>query len=357
MGKKKVVFGVFDWGLGHATRSKPLIEQMLKNDCKVDLITTGRAMKVLKGHFGNEIREYHDVPSIASPYTKSKHFCLSFILKSPEMLDSLRKARKASKKIINGGDYDLVVSDCRYDVYGKKKQSYLINHQLRFQAPVAGEIALEAWLAYRMGRYDKILVPDYPGKNNLSGRLSHKMLFLKNKKIEYLGQISHVAKQECEKNIDIFIMLTGPEPQRSILEEKVLKQAKALDGTIVVAGGNPDEHKVKVPSNVEYHNYIPGNELGGYLNRCKFIVTRSGYTSMMELAELGIDKALLIPTPGQTEQLYLAEYYEKKGYYHSVDQDHLDLSRDIETARGYSGFDPEWNTKQSIKNFMKAVGL
>jgi hypothetical protein len=78
---------------------------------------------------------------------------------------------------------------------------------------------------------------------------------------------------------------------------------------------------------------------------------------MMEMAELGVKNALLIPTPGQTEQEYLAEYYEKKGYYHSVDQDKLYLLRDVETAKGFSGFEPEWKTKNTVKNFMKVVGL
>jgi uncharacterized protein (TIGR00661 family) len=357
MAGKKVVYGVFDWGLGHATRSKPLIEELLKKNCKVDIITTGRALKVLQGHFGKNINEYHDLPSIASPYTDSKHFCLSFIMKSPEMLNSLRKARKLSEKIIDGNDYDLIISDCRYDVYGKKKKSFLINHQLRFKAPAGGETAVEAWLAYRMSRFNRVLVPDYPGKNNLSGKLSHKLLFLANKKIAYLGHISHVQRKDVPKDIDYFIMITGPEPQRSILEKKVLKQCSDLKGRIVIAGGNPDSQHTMDDSNVEYHSYLPGEKVEDCLNRSKFVVTRSGFTSMMELAELGIKKALLIPTPGQTEQEYLAKLYEKKGYYHHVDQERLNLAKDIETARGFEGFTPEWDCAQSIKNFLKAIEL
>ena len=356
-GKKSVVYGVFDWGLGHATRSKPLIEALLEANCSVDIITTGRALLVLREHFGGAIGNYHDVPSVASPYVKTRHFCLNFIMKSPDMLSSLRKARKLSKKIIKKNDYDLVISDCRYDVYGNKKSSYLINHQLRFEAPLGGELPLELWLAYRMNRYAKVFVPDFAGDDNLSGKLSHKMKFLKKKKLVYLGPVSHVQRKKCEKDIDCFIMLTGPEPQRGILEAKVLEQVKKLEGKIVVVGGNPDGGSPDVPKGVEYHSFIQGEQLREYLNRSKFIVTRSGYTSMMEFVELGIDKALLIPTPGQTEQEYLAEFYKKKGYYYSVDQDHLDLARDIRMANGFSGFPIKWRTKKSVKLFMKAIGL
>lgn len=354
---KKILFGIFDWGLGHATRSKTVIDALLKKGHSVDIIATGRALNLLNQNFGKDINEYHDVPSIVSPYTKSKHFCISFILKSPAMLNSLRKARKISKKIIKKGDYDIVISDCRYDVYGKKKKSFLINHQLRFAAPPAAEISAEAWLAYRMSRYCKIIVPDYGNEDNLTGKLSHKLNFIKKKKVEYVGQLSHVSKSKKKSGdpIDYFIMLSGPEPQRTILEEMVLCQAKNLSGKIVIAGAVPEGKKIKTPDNIEYHPFMSGREVQKMLNNCSFLVTRSGYTTIMEMAELDLKNALLIPTPGQTEQEYLASYYEEKGFYHSVTQDRLDLKKDIETAQGYKGFSPKWSTDKSVKKILKII--
>lgn len=353
---KHIAFGVFDWGLGHATRCKPLAQALLDKGCAIDFISTGRALKVLKEHFGKQCG-YHDVPSVTSPYTASEHFVLSFIKNGPQMLKSLRKARELSKAVIEKGAYDLVISDCRYDVYGDKKSSFLINHQLRFVAPVGAELFVEAWLAQRMSKYKKVIVPDYAGKENLTGRLSHKLNFIKAKKVEYIGHISHIGKQKCEKDIDYLITLTGPEPQRSLLEEMVFAQAAQLEGKVIIAGGNPDKSKPKFPDSVTYHPYLGSKEMADCLNRCKFFVSRSGYTSMMELAEVGVRKALLIPTPGQTEQEYLGEFYRKRGYFHCVDQKNLDLAADIRKAGKCDGFVPEWSSAQSVKNFLDVVGV
>jgi len=354
--KKKVVFGVFDWGLGHATRCKPLAQALLKAGCTVDFISTGRAIKVLKEHFGNRC-EYHDVPSVTSPYTASEHFVLNFIINGPKMLKSLKRARAISKVIIEEGGYDLVISDCRYDVYGEEKRSYLINHQLRFAAPVGAEMFAEAWLAHRMGKYRKVIVPDYEGKDNLTGRLSHKLNFIKRRKIEYIGHISHIERKKCKKDIDYLISLTGPEPQRSLLEEMIFAQVRELEGSVIIAGGNPDTDKPKIPGNVTYHPYLGTEEMCDCLNRCKCFISRSGYTSMMELAEVGVREALLVPTPGQTEQVYLGKYYRKRGYFHSVKQKNLSLHADVKEAERGDGFSPEWDSRQSVKNFLSVVGV
>lgn len=355
--KKNILYGVFDWGLGHATRSKPLITALLERGHKVEFITTGRALKVLQQHFGTEC-SYRDVPSIVSPYTDKENFALNFALSTPKMLASLSRARKISKKIIKDNDYDIVISDCRYDVYGKRKNSYLINHQLRFAAPTGTETFVEAWLAYRMERYHRIIVPDYKSsKYNLSGRLSHKMKLIPKKRIVYIGHLSQLKKKKnVNKDIDYFITLTGPEPQRSILEKKVFKQAGKLSGRVVIAGGNPDKQKVEIPENVEYYPYLGTEEMEEMMNRTKFFISRSGYTSMMELAETGIEKALLIPTPGQTEQEYLAEYYSKQGFFSCVDQKNLHLRKNIKQAKDFKGFQPPWDTEQSVKNFLEVVG-
>lgn len=353
---KHVAFGVFDWGLGHATRSKPLAQALLDKGCSLDFISTGRALKVLREHFGDRCG-YHDVPSIVSPYTKSEHFVLNFIKNGPKMLESLKEARRQSKALIEKNGYDLVVSDCRYDVYGEKKNSFLINHQLRFAAPAGAELFAEAWLAQRMSKYKKVIVPDYAGKDNLTGRLSHDLYFLKSRKVEYIGHLSHLKKAKKARDIEYFITLTGPEPQRSLLEEIVLQQAQQLEGKVVIAGGNPDKAHAGKGGTVEYHPYMNTEQMADCLNRCRFFVSRSGYTSMMELVELGVRRALLIPTPGQTEQEYLGKFYNKRGYFCSVTQKELNLTRDLKRASDCAGFEPEWSAEQSVKNFLSVVGF
>jgi uncharacterized protein (TIGR00661 family) len=349
----KILFGVFDWGLGHATRDIPLIDALLKRGNSVDIISTGRALKLLRKHFNDKCK-YFDVPSISSPYTKSSLFAFSFVFSIPTMLSTLKNARKLTAEIIGKEKYDKIISDCRYDVYDTPDNSYLINHQLRFKAPFIIQEILEFWLKYAMNKYRYVLVPDYE-KNDLSGALSHKMLFFDKSKIKYIGIISNLKKKNVKKDIDYFISLSGPEPQRTILENKILSQINFLKGKIVIAGGNPDAENKKLGKNVKFKSFFTRKEQEDNMNKAKFIITRTGYTTILELAELGIKDALLIPTPGQTEQEYLGNYFEKKRYFHHVHQDKLDLKKDIIKARGFKGFKPAWKTKESVRKFLKII--
>src|SRR4030042_3923315 len=136
----KIAFGVFDWGSGHATRDIPLITELLKTS-QVHIISTGRALKLLKDHFGDRCA-YYDIPSVYPPYTKTPFFKVKFAFVSLKMIRSLRYARERSRKII-GTNFDRVISDCRYDVYDQQDNSYLINHQLKFKTPFGAERILE----------------------------------------------------------------------------------------------------------------------------------------------------------------------------------------------------------------------
>lgn len=349
----KILFGIFDWGLGHATRDKLLILELLKKGDKVDIIATGRALTLAKEYFGKRCN-YFDVPSIHIPYPENSFFVFSFVKNIPKMMKTLDNARKITKQIIKEGKYDKVISDCRYDVYDRVDNSYLINHQLRFKAFAGGQQIAELWLKARMDHFKLVIVPDFE-EPNLSGELSHNMRFFDNSKIRYMGIISHLKKKNMKRDVDYFISLTGPEPQRSILEKKILSDIKNLKGKIVVAGGNPDAKVNKSLKNVRFYSYLNSKQQENMMNRCKFLITRSGYTTIMELAELDFKKALLIPTPGQTEQEYLADMYEEKRYFHHVHQDKLDLVKDLKEAEDFNGFKAPWKTKNSIKKFMEII--
>lgn len=347
----KILFGVFDWGLGHATRDIPLIERLLEKKNTVHILSTGRALNLLKNYFKKSCT-YFDVPSIYPPYTKTVFFSASFIYSAPKMLKSLERARVLSAKIIRAGNYDKVVSDCRYDVYDRVENSYLINHQLRFKSFLPAEFVLESWLAGRMKKYKYILVPDFE-EPNLTGKLSHSLVFTEENRIKYLGILSHVKKKKVRRDIDYFISMSGPEPQRTILEKKLLSQLGNLRGKIFFAGGTPERNKKEISKNVTFHGFLNSKQQEDILNRSKFVITRSGYTTVMELCELGIRNALLIPTPGQTEQEYLADFYEENKFFHHQHQAKLNLLYDIAASKNFQGFAPPWKTEQSILRFLE----
>jgi len=348
----KILFGVFDWGLGHATRDMPLITELLKKN-EVHIISTGWALKILKDCFKDSCT-YYDVPSLDPPYTKTRFFRLKFTLSCPKMIKGLECARSKSEKIIEKG-FDKVISDCRYDVYDNPENSYLINHQLRFQTPFGAERVFEIWLASRMKKYKYIIIPDFEEKS-LSGKLSHNLRYISRDKVKYIGILSHLEKLNIKEDIEYFVSLSGPEPQRTIFREKIFSQLNQLKGEIVIAGGNPDDELNDFSDKrTKFYGFLNTKQQENIMNRAKFIITRSGYSTIMELAELNKKKALLLPTPGQTEQEYLADYYEKGKYFHHVSQYRLKLEEDIEKAKKFRGFEPAWKTKESVAKFMEVI--
>jgi len=347
----KILFGVFDWGLGHATRDIPLITELLKSN-EVHIISTGGALKILKWHFKDKCK-YYDVPSIYVPYTKTPFFKLKFTLSCPWMIRSLRYARSKTEEILDGR-FDKVISDCRYDVYDNPENSYLINHQLRFKTPFGAERVFETWLASRMKRYKYVIVPDFEVEN-LSGKLSHNLRYVNRDKIKYIGILSHLKKIDVEEDIEYFISLSGPEPQRTVFEKKIISESHQLDGKIVIAGGNPHDKQNEIIGNSEFHSFLGPQQQGNIMNRAKFVISRSGYTTIMELVELNKKRVLLLPTPGQTEQEYLADHYERGKYFHHVSQYRFKPKRDIEKTEGFKGFDPPWKTEESVRKFMEVV--
>lgn len=347
----RILFGVFDWGLGHATRDMPIIEELLKKN-SVDIISTGRALQVLKAGFGKRCR-YFDVPSVYPPYPKSNSsgvFVLKFSVYIPRMISDLKKARKISSKITDKG-YDRVISDCRYDVYDKPENSFLINHQLKFKSPVFESIA-ERFLASVMSHYGCILVPDFPGRE-LTGELSQNPKF--KGRVEYIGILSQLKKTKQKEDIDYFFSVSGPEPQRTLFEKKVLEQVKELKGRIVIAGGNPDFSKKHFKQNIKFFSFLNTKQQQDIMNRATVIVSRSGYTTVMELAELEKKKVLLIPTPGMTEQEYIADLYEEEGFWHHAHQNKLNIIKDLDDTKDFKGFKARWKTKDSVKKIINLI--
>jgi uncharacterized protein (TIGR00661 family) len=347
----KVLFGVFDWGIGHATRDIPLITELLKTN-EVHILSTGRALKLLKDYYADRCT-YYDVPSVYPPYTRTRFFQVTFALFLPRMVRNLQNARKKSREIVAGG-FDKVISDCRYDVYDTPDNSYLINHQVRFSTPFGAERIFEKLLARRIQKYKYVIVPDFE-KQSLSGRLSHDLRYVNRNKIRYIGILSQLEKLHIAEDIDYFISVSGPEPQRTVLQKKLIEVSGQLEGNVVVAGGIPESTSTHSSENLRFYSFLNAEQQADMMNRAKFIISRPGYTTVMELAELDKKRALFIPTPGQTEQEYLADYYEKQGYFHSVSQYNLKLKKAIEDSQKFGGYRPLWKTEQSVCEFMKVM--
>ena len=256
----KVLFGVFDWGIGHATRDIPLITELLKTN-EVHILSTGRALKLLKDYFADRCT-YYDVPSVYPPYTRTRFFQVTFALFLPRMIRNLQNARKKSREIVAGG-FDKVISDCRYDVYDTPDNSYLINHQVRFSTPFGAERIFEKLLESRMRKYKYIIVPDFE-EQSLSGRLSHDLRYVKKDKIRYIGILSHLNKLNLVEDIDYFISVSGPEPQRTVLQKKMIEVSGQLEGNIVIAGGIPESTATRSSENLRFYGFLNAEQQAAY---------------------------------------------------------------------------------------------
>ncbi|MEA1964380.1 MAG: glycosyltransferase [Candidatus Aerophobetes bacterium] len=351
----KVLFGICSWGLGHATRDIPLIKRMLEEGHTLTLCGKGRSLELLKKEFKKKCL-YLNIPDYSSPYSKRNFFIPKFVAYVPFYINEIIEEHKRIKKLIYKERYERIISDNRFGVYSKEIPSYFISHQLRFIVPgriKPFERVTERFNYLFKNNFCKFLVPD-DRESCLSGELSHNLNYFEKDRIEYLGIISDLKKRDVKEDIDYFISISGPEPQRTIFERRVLAQAPFLRGKVVIALGKPENEKEIVDNHLHIFGFLERERQEEIMNRAKLVITRPGYTTVMELAILG-KKALFIPTPGQTEQVYLASYHEKKGNFYSVEQDKLNLREDVEKAKEYKGITCSSLKENGVDKFMRIV--
>ena len=354
---RRVVFAVGAWGLGHATRDLPLIQRLLDAGCQVTVVSTGRALLLLRRHLGERCR-FLDLPETPAPLGRSAlHFYCRCALSLPRMLRVARQEHRFLQELLARDPYDCVISDNRYGFSSPWVDSFHVAHGVRALAPGrnrALEWALEHVAAWVYRHYDRVIVPDYE-EEALAGELSHGLRFLPRERLHYIGILSSVRRRPLPEDIDYFVSLSGPEPQRTLLERKLLAQLPALRGRVVVALARPEECSRSSPRpGVEVYGFLDRAAQEEMMNRCRLVVTRSGYTTLMELAETE-RRAVVIPTPGQTEQEYLARYHGARGALHAVAQGRVDLARDVAAAEGTTGLRVPHKTEESVERFAALV--
>ncbi len=352
-----ILYALCTWGLGHMTRGLPIMRRLVKEGHHLTIYTAHRPLIALKKEFGDKC-DYIESVMYPSPYGKNGAFAvkLSFIM--PSIINAMLKEHKQILEISQERHIDLFISDSKYGAFDKKKPSVFIFHQLRYIPPSFLSFLrnkTEKFNYFFRQSFKKFVVPDFEENDGLTGDLSHNLSYFLKDMIEYIGILSDYEKMDVEEDIDYLISLSGREPNRSMLEDKIVSQLHRLKGKIVLVRGTPEEtKKIDIPG-VEIINYAGKGVRDELMNRAKFVIARSGYSTIMDMVELG-KKGLLIPTPGQTEQEYLGEYLAKKGYFYSVKEDEILLSRDVEMAKNYSGFTPPWRTEESVEKFMKLIG-
>jgi len=327
-----VLIAILNWGLGHATRSIPIIDAFLSNDYDVHIASDGESLNLLKKEYPN--LKFYTLPEYNIKYTH-KSILLNVLGSSMSILRAIFKEKTILNSIVEKIRPNIIVSDNRYGIRSKSVKSVLITHQLNIKlgSAILAKIAT-GFIGFLIWKFDEIWIPDYNDSASLSNELSKNKM---TNKVKYIGPISRLTPLDMEKKYDIAVILSGPEPQRTKFEKKIFEQLIDIeDKVIVIRGKVDDEGAYSEKANVEVKNYLLSDEINTVINQSDIIISRSGYTTIMDLAVLG-KKAIFVPTPGQTEQEYLAEYLKAKKFYYSCSQDDFELKSALERSKDYSG--------------------
>ena len=358
--RKTILIVPLDWGLGHATRDIPLIHELLNAGCKVVIAAEGKHASLLQQEFPE--LTLLPLPGYRIQYTqKGWLFGLKIIQQIPQILKAIKYEQEWLQKVVKEQQIDAVISDNRFGLYHSTIPTVFISHQLLIKTPFGGfiEKALQ-WLNYRyIRRYSACWIPDYADANNLSGILAHPSVLPPN--TTYLGCLSRfVDRPNIPQQYDLLVLISGPEPQRSNLEKIVLEQIRTLPLRALIVSGKPGTPEMQqITPRVQQVNHMNAKDLNEAMLASRMVLSRSGYTTLMDLVKLN-KKAILIPTPGQSEQEYLGRFLMKKGYFYNIPQHAFNLREALEAAEKFEfkSFEHEQDMEQYkgvVKQFVESL--
>ncbi len=304
-----ILLSPLDWGLGHTTRCFPLIDQYLAEGCRVFIACQpGSASEKMLMQAYPQIT-YLPLQGYNITYSRTrKGFIAKIAGQAPKILSAIRNEHRFVEAAVMRHGIDLVVSDNRYGFYSRKVRSVFITHQLSIRVPCRFLQAVVQRINYSfINKFSECLVPDFADKDmNLAGRLSHPEKW-PSIPVKYIGPLSRLKPVPgVEKKYDLLVLLSGPEPQRSILEEKLLEVLPYRMQRVLLVRGLPNATEKVYCENVRVENYLGVKDLSQAIAQSEFVLARAGYTTVMEMICLQ-KRSILIPTPGQTEQEYLAK--------------------------------------------------
>lgn len=307
--RKRVIVAPLCWGLGHATRCVPIVDQLLQQECEVAIASDSEALQFLRN-------EYPQLESFAiAPYAVHYRYgsmAVNMALQATKLRTAVRAERADAAEIYRQWKPDVIISDNRLGFRATGAHNVYMSHQLQVLGGSRLGTAVASWLhrSYYQ-RFDELWVPDYEKGSTLAGILSETHAL--GQPIRYLGPLSRFEKLDVRKDIDILAVLSGPEPQRAYLEIALLEQLATLQGryTVTIVRGTTAQSATAYPPSIVQYDLVQSLELNELMCRSRLVICRAGYSSIMDLAKLDTS-AILVPTPGQHEQAYLALYLDGK---------------------------------------------
>jgi uncharacterized protein (TIGR00661 family) len=356
---KKILFAVSSLGLGHATRSLAIMKHFIK-EYDITVISHDNALKFLQEELSNEnvnFIDFEDYPKLERGEGLNFYlYLLTDLIKTSFVIKNEHK-----KCLLIEDKYEFIFSDGRYGIYSDKIPSFLLSHQISFIPP--------KWLGifkfitdfsnyFYFKNFNKVFIPDYKKPDvSIAGNLSHTFMtnFFSH---DYVGVVSSYKKIDVEEDIDYLFIISGYlQEKKDNFVSKLLKQAKQLEGKKVFMLGDPNSYDiVKID---EYDITIYPSATKEFRNelfcRAKVIISRTGYTTILDLVELD-KKAILFPTSNSTEQEYLASYHKYKDYFVICeDENNFNLKELSDKLNDVIPLVPKNKTNEALLNIEKEV--
>ena len=369
-----VLVAPLDWGLGHVTRCIPIINELIQQGARVLVAVNTGQNALLKSEFPQV--EFIETQGYNIRYKGGILLKWSLLFRLPSILKEIERENRWLDDILQHHQIDAIISDNRYGLFHRTCPSIFMTHQLQIRSGIGSSLRAGRW-SLAVGRWAdrKLLkwnyafiekfsscwIPDLEGKLSIAGLLSHPTE-LPSIPVKYIGILSrfYISANKIQKNA-LLILLSGPEPQRTEFENILFGQLANSTIDTVVVRGLPGSH-LPIPfirEGVQIRNHLPSNALNELLNNSEYIVARSGYSTIMDL--LTVKKnAILVPTPGQTEQEYLGHYLHEKKWMYSVAQKDFDLQTAMnafENAKLVLPEIPYTNLHDVIESFLGELSL
>jgi uncharacterized protein (TIGR00661 family) len=323
--KDVVLYSVLDWGMGHATRSIPIIDEISKQCKEIIIVASGLSAQVLESVFPHLTIEKIDHKEIRY---ESSMMWINLVKQLPQLKKLIDINKATAAALTKKYNATIIISDNHFGFRNKQTKNIYITHQMMIHHnnELVSFFATQ-WHQKVMSKFDEIWVPDYASDNqSLAGKLSRSA----HPNVKYLGPITTIQKLDLEKTIDISIILSGPEPQRTLMENKWIQTLHKENKKITLIRGTQKPTEKPTPHLWNVIDIADRNTIEYTLNSCRTLIARSGYTTIMDIEKLNIAKVIFVPTPGQSEQEYLAEYISHKyDHIQVIRQDQIIKNPDI----------------------------
>ncbi len=330
----KILVAPLDWGLGHTTRCIPIIRALQTAAFEVVIAGTTLQIELLQKEFPGILN--FPLKGYNVHYSKQKSLLpLKILSQVPKILSSIYEEKKWLKKLVAEEKIDLVISDNRFGLSHAGIPCIFITHQLEIKTPSRFLQNIMQKINYRfINKFSLCWVPDFEGEKNIAGDLSHPKKIPRTP-LRYIGPLSRFENtDETSISTNWLFLISGPEPQRSLLENNILSSIQNLPGKSIVLLGKPGkENEQQLNENCTVINHLDTKKLEKIIRESEYIICRSGYTSVMEILSLG-KKSIMIPTPGQSEQEYLAKHLSEQKWCIEM-MPNEDLSSTLEKAKTF----------------------